>query len=104
MRHGPARSRHARRPRNNKARASPLERPPHGLDPDGRDDKASHRSGRKPLASAGGFASRHATWEDSTTMPVSSTRILMPTKERNFGRHGDTAEIPPLTDIQTVSY
>ena len=40
-------------------------------------------------------------------MPVPANRTLTPQAVRNFGRHGDTgdsAEIPPLTDIQTVSY
>ncbi len=39
-------------------------------------------------------------------MPVPSIRTIMPHASRNFGRYGesDTAEIPPLTDIQTVSY
>src|SRR5262245_40924416 len=37
-------------------------------------------------------------------MPVSAIRTLTPKTERNFGRHGESAEIPPLTDIQTVSY
>ncbi|MFO0846132.1 MAG: DNA-directed RNA polymerase subunit beta [Gemmataceae bacterium] len=37
-------------------------------------------------------------------MPVPATRTIQPTAVRNFGRNDDTAEIPPLTDIQTVSY
>ena len=40
-------------------------------------------------------------------MPVAATRTLIPQKSRYFGQHGDTSdtsEIPPLTDIQTVSY
>jgi DNA-directed RNA polymerase subunit beta len=37
-------------------------------------------------------------------MPVPAIRTIVPAKTRNFGRHGDTVDIPPLTDIQTVSY
>ncbi|MFO0878291.1 MAG: DNA-directed RNA polymerase subunit beta [Gemmataceae bacterium] len=37
-------------------------------------------------------------------MPVPATRTIQPTAVRNFGCNDDTAEIPPLTDIQTVSY
>src|SRR5262245_6392847 len=37
-------------------------------------------------------------------MPVPVNRTIVPAKSRNFGRHGDTAEIPPLTEIQTASY
>ena len=37
-------------------------------------------------------------------MPVPATRTILPATVRNFGRNDDTAEIPPLTDIQTVSY
>src|SRR3954471_3690245 len=37
-------------------------------------------------------------------MPISAKRIIRPEQVRNFGRFGDSAEIPPLTDIQTVSY
>src|SRR3954447_9057373 len=38
-------------------------------------------------------------------MPVPTTRTIIPAKARHFGRHGDMADaIPPLTEIQTVSY
>ena len=38
-------------------------------------------------------------------MPIPATRTIVPNKVRNFGRHGDdTAELPPLTDIQVRSY
>jgi DNA-directed RNA polymerase subunit beta len=37
-------------------------------------------------------------------MPVPATRTILPTTTRNFGRNDDTAQIPPLTDIQTTSY
>jgi len=38
-------------------------------------------------------------------MPVPANRTILPGKSRHFGRHGDTADaIPPLTEIQTVSY
>ena len=37
-------------------------------------------------------------------MPVPATRTVIPNKARNFGRVGDLAEIPPLTDIQVRSY
>jgi DNA-directed RNA polymerase subunit beta len=37
-------------------------------------------------------------------MPVPAIRTIVPQKTRNFGRFGDTSEIPPLTDIQTISY
>ncbi len=37
-------------------------------------------------------------------MPVPSNRTLVPKTVRNFGRFGDTVDIPPLTDIQTHSY
>ncbi|MFM7151564.1 MAG: DNA-directed RNA polymerase subunit beta, partial [Gemmataceae bacterium] len=37
-------------------------------------------------------------------MPVPTTRTIQPTKVRNFGQNDDTAEIPPLTEIQTASY
>ncbi|MFM7148428.1 MAG: hypothetical protein ACKO23_01165, partial [Gemmataceae bacterium] len=37
-------------------------------------------------------------------MPVPTIRTIQPTKVRNFGRNDDTAEIPPLTEIQTESY
>jgi DNA-directed RNA polymerase subunit beta len=37
-------------------------------------------------------------------MPVPAVRTIMPKVVRNFGRYGDNAEVPPLTDIQTKSY
>ena len=37
-------------------------------------------------------------------MPVPSVRTITPENVRNFGRAGDTVEVPPLTDIQTHSY
>jgi DNA-directed RNA polymerase subunit beta len=41
-------------------------------------------------------------------MPVSAIRTIIPKEVRNFGRYGEayggTAEVPPLTDIQTKSY
>jgi DNA-directed RNA polymerase subunit beta len=37
-------------------------------------------------------------------MPVPAARTLIPPKTRNFGRFGDTVDVPPLTEIQTRSY
>jgi DNA-directed RNA polymerase subunit beta len=37
-------------------------------------------------------------------MAIPAQRIIVPTSERNFGRFGDAAPVPPLTDIQTRSY
>ena len=39
-------------------------------------------------------------------MPVPAKRTITPPTIRNFGRYsaGDTAAVPPLTDIQTHSY
>ena len=37
-------------------------------------------------------------------MPVPAVRTIVPEQARNFGRFGDTVEVPPLTDIQTKSY
>jgi DNA-directed RNA polymerase subunit beta len=37
-------------------------------------------------------------------MPVPAVRTIVPEKVRNFGRFGDTTDVPPLTDIQTRSY
>src|SRR5579885_554763 len=37
-------------------------------------------------------------------MAIPALRIIAPTEERNFGRFGDAAPVPPLTDIQTRSY
>ncbi len=37
-------------------------------------------------------------------MPIPAQRTLNPVQVRNFGRFGDTVEVPPLTDVQTKSY
>jgi DNA-directed RNA polymerase subunit beta len=37
-------------------------------------------------------------------MPISAQRTIVPETIRNFGRHGDAVEVPPLTDVQTKSY
>src|SRR5436305_2515989 len=37
-------------------------------------------------------------------MPVPAIRTIVPGADRNFGRFGDTVDVPPLTDIQTRSY
>jgi len=37
-------------------------------------------------------------------MPIPANRTIVPQETRNFGRHGDTVDIPPLTDIQLASY
>ncbi|MGL6072909.1 MAG: DNA-directed RNA polymerase subunit beta [Fimbriiglobus sp.] len=37
-------------------------------------------------------------------MAIPAKRIIAPTVERNFGRFGDAAPVPHLTDIQTRSY
>src|SRR5437763_4126847 len=37
-------------------------------------------------------------------MPIPAQRIIIPEETRNFGRFGDTVDVPPLTDIQTRSY
>ena len=37
-------------------------------------------------------------------MPVPAVRTIVPDSERNFGRFGDTIDVPHLTDIQTRSY
>jgi DNA-directed RNA polymerase subunit beta len=37
-------------------------------------------------------------------MPVPAVRTICPPDVRNFGHFGDTATVPPLTDIQTKSY
>lgn len=37
-------------------------------------------------------------------MSIPATRIIAPTQERNFGRFGDAAGVPHLTDVQTRSY
>jgi DNA-directed RNA polymerase subunit beta len=37
-------------------------------------------------------------------MAIPANRIIAPTIERNFGRFGDAAPVPHLTDIQTRSY
>src|SRR5262249_9790427 len=37
-------------------------------------------------------------------MPIPALRTLAPKSNRNFGRFGDTVDVPPLTDVQTESY
>lgn len=37
-------------------------------------------------------------------MPIPAKRTIIPQNVRNFGRHGDHVEVPPLTDVQTKSY
>jgi DNA-directed RNA polymerase subunit beta len=37
-------------------------------------------------------------------MSIPANRIIAPTEERNFGRFGDAASVPHLTDVQTRSY
>ena len=37
-------------------------------------------------------------------MAIPAVRIIAPTKTQDFGRFGDAAPVPPLTDIQTRSY
>src|SRR5438105_4215689 len=37
-------------------------------------------------------------------MPIPAQRTIVPQQIRNFGRFGDTVDVPPLTDIQTRSY
>src|SRR3954447_21134981 len=37
-------------------------------------------------------------------MPVPAVRTIVPKIIRNFGRFGDTVDVPPLTDVQTRSY
>jgi DNA-directed RNA polymerase subunit beta len=37
-------------------------------------------------------------------MPIPAQRIVNPAQVRNFGRLGDTIEVPSLTDVQTRSY
>jgi DNA-directed RNA polymerase subunit beta len=37
-------------------------------------------------------------------MPVGANRILVPQTVRYFGRYGDAADVPPLTDVQLRSY
>ena len=37
-------------------------------------------------------------------MPIPAVRIIAPTVERNFGRFGDAAQVPNLTEVQTRSY
>ncbi len=34
-------------------------------------------------------------------MPVPAVRTIVPENVRNFGRFGDTVDVPPLTEIQT---
>src|SRR5213080_2737882 len=37
-------------------------------------------------------------------MSIPARRTINPEADRNFGRFGDTIDVPPLTDIQTRSY
>src|SRR5262245_59483047 len=37
-------------------------------------------------------------------MPIPANRTVIPDQSRNFGRFGDTVEVPNLTDIQIRSY
>ncbi len=37
-------------------------------------------------------------------MPIPAVRIIAPSVERNFGRFGDAAQVPNLTEVQTRSY
>src|SRR4051794_28531925 len=37
-------------------------------------------------------------------MPVPAVRTILPAGVRNFGRFGDTVDVPPLTDVQLRSY
>ena len=37
-------------------------------------------------------------------MPIPANRTVIPEQSRNFGRFGDTVEVPNLTDIQIRSY
>src|SRR5882672_6134007 len=37
-------------------------------------------------------------------MPIPAQRIYRFDQVRNFGRHGDAFDVPPLTDVQTRSY
>ena len=37
-------------------------------------------------------------------MPIPAKRTITPQQVRNFGRHGDAVDVPPLTDVQTRSY
>jgi DNA-directed RNA polymerase subunit beta len=37
-------------------------------------------------------------------MPIPAKRTIVPVQVRNFGRHHETVEVPPLTDVQTRSY
>ena len=37
-------------------------------------------------------------------MAIPAVRIIAPTRTQDFGRFGDAAPVPPLTDIQTRSY
>src|SRR5262249_3067992 len=37
-------------------------------------------------------------------MPIPANRTITPEESRNFGRFGDTVEVPNLTDIQIRSY
>ena len=37
-------------------------------------------------------------------MPIPAQRIITSVDTRNFGRFGDAAPVPSLTDVQTRSY
>ena len=37
-------------------------------------------------------------------MPIPAQRIIRPEQIRNFGRIGETIDVPPLTDVQLRSY
>ena len=37
-------------------------------------------------------------------MPIPAQRIIKPEQIRNFGRIGETIDVPPLTDVQLRSY
>lgn len=37
-------------------------------------------------------------------MPIRANRILVPQTVQHFGRYGDAAEVPPLTNVQLQSY
>src|SRR6266849_7372279 len=37
-------------------------------------------------------------------MPITAKRTISPDKVRNFGRFGDATKVPPLCDIEVISY
>ncbi len=37
-------------------------------------------------------------------MPIPAQRIIIPTRDYNFGRFGDAVDVPDLTEVQTRSY